>query len=107
MQLAMTKALETQVSENLSATVRKQEGRRSPALSAPEIQDPLSAPGIYTFWRGRVALYGILKSLAIGPGDSVLVPGYTCFAVPAAVLFAGALPLYVDIEPDTFNISSE
>ena len=54
-----------------------------------------------------MALYAILKSLGIGPGDSVLVPGYTCFAVPAAVLFTGALPLYVDIEPDTFNISLE
>jgi perosamine synthetase len=62
-------------------------------------------PGIYTFWRGRVALYGILKGLGVEPGDSVLVPGFTCFAVPAAVLFAGARPLYVDIDRRTFNIS--
>jgi perosamine synthetase len=69
------------------------------------VRESLSEPGICTFWRGRVALYGILKSLGIGPGDSILVPGFTCFAVPAAVLFAGARPLYVDIDPNTFNIS--
>lgn len=64
-----------------------------------------SEPGIWTFWKGRVALYGILRSLGVGPGDSVLVPGYTCFAVPSAVIFAGAQPLYADIDPETFNIS--
>jgi perosamine synthetase len=65
----------------------------------------LYGPGMCTFWRGRVALYGILKSLGIAPGDSILVPGFTCFAVPATVLFAGARPLYVDIDRNTFNIS--
>jgi perosamine synthetase len=58
-----------------------------------------------TFWRGRVALYAILKALEIGNGDSVVVPGYTCFAVPSAVCFAGADPVYADIEPSTFNLS--
>lgn len=60
---------------------------------------------IFTFWRGRVALYAILKSLGIGAGDHVLVPGYTCFAVPSAVQFTGAEPLYADIEPDTYDVS--
>jgi len=64
-----------------------------------------SEPKVYTFWRGRVALYGILKTLHIGPGDAVLVPGYTCFAVPSAVQFTGAQPLYADISPETFNVS--
>jgi perosamine synthetase len=58
-----------------------------------------------TFWKGRVALYAILKVLGIGPGDLVLLPGYTCFAVPSAVLFAGASPVYADIDPATFNVS--
>jgi perosamine synthetase len=33
------------------------------------------------------------------------VPGYTCVVVPAAVHFLGAKPLYVDIDPETYNIS--
>lgn len=55
------------------------------------------------FWKGRVALYAILKSLGIGQGDVVVVPGYTCVVVPAAVYFAGAKPIYADIDPATFN----
>jgi perosamine synthetase len=60
-----------------------------------------------TFWRGRVALYAILKALGIGSGDIVVLPGYTCFAVPSAVCFVGAEPLFADIEPLTFNVSLE
>jgi dTDP-4-amino-4,6-dideoxygalactose transaminase len=46
-----------------------------------------------------------LKALGIGQGDHVVVPGYTCFAVPSAVCFAGAHPVYADIDPGTFNVS--
>src|SRR6266478_6969649 len=60
-----------------------------------------------TFWRGRVALYAILKALGIARGDRVVVPGYTCFAVPSAVCFAGAETVFADIEPPTFNVSLE
>lgn len=60
----------------------------------------------YTFfWKGRVALYAILKALVVGPGDSVLMPGYTCVVVPAAARFLGARCLYVDIDPGTYNVS--
>jgi perosamine synthetase len=60
---------------------------------------------VYTFWRGRVALYAILKALGVGRGDRVVVPAYTCFAVPSAVVFAGAKPVYADIDPETFSAS--
>ncbi|MBP7933352.1 MAG: DegT/DnrJ/EryC1/StrS family aminotransferase [Phycisphaerae bacterium] len=51
------------------------------------------------FWKGRVAFFAVLKALGIGPGDEVVMPGYTCVAVPAAVRFLGAVPVFVDIEP--------
>jgi perosamine synthetase len=60
---------------------------------------------IFTFWKGRVAIYGALKALGIGPGDSVIIPGYTCAMVPAAVLFAGAKCIYADIDPETYSPS--
>lgn len=60
---------------------------------------------VYTFWKGRVALYAILKALDIGSGDRVLLPGYTCMAVPSAVMFAGAQPLYADVEAASYNVT--
>lgn len=60
---------------------------------------------MFTFWKGRVAIYGALKALGVGPGDSVIVPGYTCAMVPGAVIFAGAKPIYTDIDPETYSPS--
>ena len=54
------------------------------------------------FWKGRVALYAVLKAFGIGPGDEIIVPGYTCVMVPGPVLYLGARPVYVDIEPRFF-----
>jgi perosamine synthetase len=55
------------------------------------------------FWRGRVALYAILRALGIGPGDEVIVPAFTCVAVPNAILYAGATPVYVDIDEVSYT----
>jgi perosamine synthetase len=66
---------------------------------------PEGTPKVYTFWKGRVALYAILKALDIGSGDRVLLPGYTCMVVPSAVMFAGAQPLYADVEAASYNVT--
>ena len=50
-----------------------------------------------SFWKGRIALYAILKALEIGEGDEVLLPGFTCIVVANAVRLCGATPVYVDI----------
>jgi perosamine synthetase len=55
------------------------------------------------FWRGRVAMYAILRALGIGHGDEVIVPAFTCVAVPNAVLYTGATPVYVDIDEATYT----
>ena len=58
----------------------------------------------FAFWKGRVALYAILKAMGIGPGDEIIVPGYTCVMNVNPIKYLGAKPVYVDIEPATFNI---
>jgi perosamine synthetase len=55
------------------------------------------------FWKGRVALYAILRALDIGRGDEVVVPAFTCVAVPNAVMYTGATPVYVDIDESTYT----
>ena len=54
------------------------------------------------FCKGRVALYAILRALGIGPGDEVILPAFTCVAVPNAILYTGATPVWVDIDPATY-----
>lgn len=53
------------------------------------------------FNKGRIALYALLKSAEVHAGDEVIVPGFTCVVVPNAVLYTGAKPVYVDINPET------
>jgi perosamine synthetase len=60
----------------------------------------------FAFWKGRVGLYALLRALDIGPGDEVIVPGYTCVMNANPIKYVGARPIYVDIEPDTFNINA-
>lgn len=59
----------------------------------------------FAFWKGRVALYAILKALGIASGDEVILPGYTCVVNVNAIKYLGAKPVYVDIEPNTFNMN--
>lgn len=58
----------------------------------------------FLFWKGRVALYAILKALGIKEGDQVVLPGYTCVVNVNPIKYLGAKPIYVDIEPNTFNM---
>lgn len=60
----------------------------------------------FSFWKGRVALYAILKAMGIGPGDEIIVPGYTCVMDINPIKYLGAVPVYVDIEPLTYNINT-
>ena len=53
------------------------------------------------------ALHLACLGVGIGPGDEVLVPTMTFVSTAHAVVFCGATPVFVDIEPDTLNISVE
>lgn len=53
---------------------------------------------------GTVALHLALLALGIGPGDEVIVPTLTFVATANAVRYCGATPVFVDCEPDTWNI---
>lgn len=59
-----------------------------------------------TFFRGRVAMHAMLKALGIGADDTVAIQALTCEAVPEAVMASGARPLYIDIEPTSFNMDA-
>ncbi len=56
---------------------------------------------------GTQALVMPLIALGYGHGDAVFIPGFTYNATANAVLLAGATPVLVDIDPDTFNMDAE
>ncbi len=53
---------------------------------------------------GLAALELGLRAYGIGPGDEVIVPAHTFVATAAAATFAGARPVFVDVEKSTYNM---
>lgn len=53
---------------------------------------------------GTDALQIALMALDIGPGDEVITPGFSYIATASMVSIVGAKPVYVDIDPETFNL---
>ena len=61
----------------------------------------------FSFWKARVALYAILRGMRVSSGDEVILPGYTCVMDVNPIKYVGAKPIYVDIEPNTFNMDPD
>lgn len=56
---------------------------------------------------GTIALEAALRASGIRYGDEVIVPAYTWDGTAGAVLFAGGVPVFADIDPDTYCIDVE
>ena len=57
-----------------------------------------------TVANGTDALQIAQMALGIGPGDEVITPGFTYIATAETVALLGAKPVYVDIDPETYNL---
>jgi perosamine synthetase len=56
---------------------------------------------------GTTALHTLLHAHGIGPGDEVITSSFTFAATANSILYTGARPVFVDIDPVTFNIQAE
>ena len=54
---------------------------------------------------GTIALVAALTAAGVRFGDEVIVPAYTWDGTAAAVLFAGGVPVFADVDPDTYCLS--
>lgn len=55
---------------------------------------------------GTDALHLILLALEIGPGDAVLTSPFTFMATAEVIGLVGATPVFIDVEPDTYNLDA-
>jgi len=84
---------------------------RQSFIQGPEVRELETALGefsgakhVVTCANGTDALQIALMALGIGPGDAVFVPSFTYTATAEVILLLGARPVFVDSDPDTFNI---
>jgi len=68
---------------------------------------PLEERSLYFYWKGRVALFALLRAIGLKEHDDVVLPGLTCVVVPNAILYLGARPVYVDVSVKTCNATFE
>ncbi|MBI4821014.1 MAG: DegT/DnrJ/EryC1/StrS family aminotransferase [Deltaproteobacteria bacterium] len=66
----------------------------------------VSAAHGFAFWKGRVGLYAILRALRIGPGDEVILPGFTCVVVQNPIAYVGATTVFTDIVRGSYNANA-
>src|SRR5690606_10195649 len=56
---------------------------------------------------GTVALHAALLGAGVEPGDRVVTTPFTFIATANAILYCGAVPVFADIDPETYNLSPE
>jgi L-glutamine:2-deoxy-scyllo-inosose/3-amino-2,3-dideoxy-scyllo-inosose aminotransferase len=56
---------------------------------------------------GTVAIQAALKAIGILPGDEVIVPAYTWEGTVGPVLLLNAVPIFVDVDPDTYCLDAK
>lgn len=105
--VAQYRAIKDEVLPALQAVIESQQfvmGPTVPQLEAEVAQLSHAMHGIACA-SGTDALLLPLKALHLQPGDEVITTPFTFFATAGAIHNAGGTPVFVDIEPDTFNIA--
>src|SRR3989338_2101973 len=60
-----------------------------------------------SFSSARNGLVLLLQQLGIGKSDEVILPSFTCPAVPSAIEHIGAIPVFIDVDSGTFNMDAK
>jgi perosamine synthetase len=76
-------------------------------LFEERLAERLAVPYVVATSSGTAALDVALKALRIGPGDEVIVPAFTYIATVNAVVYQGATPVLVDVDPVTLTLAPD
>lgn len=72
-----------------------------------ETAEYLSAKRAVAVASGTAALHLALIAMGTGPGDEVIIPSHSFVATANSVVYVGATPVYVDIDPRTYNMDPD
>ncbi|MNX33692.1 dTDP-3-amino-3,6-dideoxy-alpha-D-galactopyranose transaminase [compost metagenome] len=99
-------SLQAQMDEAILAAVRSGQYINGPNVKAfeKELADYLGSKHAIGLNSGTDALHLALRALDIGPGDEVITVPFTFVATTEAIGIVGAKPVFVDIDPVTYNM---
>ncbi|WP_186474885.1 DegT/DnrJ/EryC1/StrS family aminotransferase [Psychrobacter sp. KCTC 72983] len=106
-------AQQNRIKDKLNANIQKvlAHGQYILGPEVHELEEKLSAytgaKYCITCANGTDALQIAQMAFGIGPGDEVITPGFTYIATAETVAVLGAKPIYVDINPQTYNLDVE
>jgi len=105
---AQYKALQPQVQERINRVLEHGQYIMGPEVKELEdkLQAYIGAKHCITVASGTEALLISLMALGIQPGDEIITTPFTFVATAEVIVFLGAKPVFVDIEPDTCNIDA-
>ncbi len=100
--LSMKESIDKAIAESIDAT-RFIMGPNVQAFER-EAAEYLGVKHALSCANGTDALHLALRALGLGPGDEVITTPFTFIATAEAIAYVGATPVFVDIDPNTFNI---
>lgn len=101
--------VDKEIKEVIERVLSSQHFIMGPEVSAfeSEVASYLGVPHAVSCASGTDALLLALMALGVKPGDEVVTTPFSFFATASCVTRLGARPVFVDVEPDTFNISMD
>jgi perosamine synthetase len=95
--------------EAVAAVMRSAQLSLGPKLGAFEtaMADVAGVPDAVAVSSGTAGLHLCLQALGVSEGDEVIVPSFTFIAAANAIRYVGAVPVFVDIEEESLNMSPD
>ncbi len=94
------------VEEVLASQFRSSAGSRMTSRLEALFAEKFGAAFAISFINGTATMHAALAAMGTGPGDEVIVPPLTMAATSMAVLQAGAVPVFCDIDPHMWNMDA-
>lgn len=103
------KLIEKNIEEGIKTVLESQRFIMGPEVE--ELEEELASfsgsPYALSCSSGTDALVILLMAYGVGSGDAIFVPAFTFFASAECISTVGATPVFVDVDPDTFNIDPD